>query len=102
MRDADTDARMSQAVQIAGAVAILAAFTTAQARIVNIRSWSYLCLNLVGALALAVSAGYEHQWGFLMLNSVWSAVAAAGLVARARRGVAEASRDRARAPGHDR
>lgn len=81
---------MSQAVQIAGAVAILAAFAAAQARIINIRSWGYLWLNFVGALALAASAGYEHQWGFLMLNSVWSAVAAVGLVARAWRGEGKA------------
>jgi hypothetical protein len=76
---------MSQAAQIAGAIAILAAFAAAQARIVDIRSWRYLWLNFVGALALAASAGYEHQWGFLLLNSVWSAVSAVALVARARR-----------------
>jgi hypothetical protein len=77
---------MSLAVQIAGAIAILAAFAAAQAGIVDIRSWRYLSLNFVGALALAASAGYEHQWGFLLLNSVWSAVAAVGIVARAWRG----------------
>ena len=75
---------MSQAVQIAGAIAILAAFAAAQARIVNIRAWTYLCLNLAGALALATSAAYERQWGFFMLNSVWSAVAALGLASRLR------------------
>ena len=73
---------MSQAVQIAGAVGILAAFAGAQAGILNARSWWYLLLNLLGAAALAASAGYERQWGFLLLNSVWSAVAAAGIVAR--------------------
>ena len=51
----------------------------------NPRSWAYLWLNLLGAAALAASAGYERQWGFLLLNSVWSAVAAAGIVARLRR-----------------
>jgi hypothetical protein len=76
---------VSQVVQIAGAIGILAAFTGAQAGILNPRSWWYLWLNLVGAAALAGSAGYEHQWGFLMLNSVWSAVAAVGMVARLRR-----------------
>jgi len=75
---------VSQAVQIAGAVAILAAFAGAQARIVGLRSWAYLWLNLGGAAALASSAGYERQWGFLLLNSVWSAVAAVGIVARMR------------------
>ncbi|MBA3717039.1 MAG: hypothetical protein H0W87_02270 [Actinobacteria bacterium] len=79
---------MSQAVQIAGAIGILLAFAGAQAGLVNPRSWAYLWLNLVGAAALASSAGYEEQWGFLLLNSVWSAVAAIGIVARIR------SRDR--------
>jgi len=69
---------------IAGAVAILAAFADAQARVVDIRSWRYLWLNFLGALALAL-AGYDHQWGFLMLNSVRSAVSAVALVALARR-----------------
>jgi hypothetical protein len=76
---------LSQAVQIAGAIAILSAFAAAQAGLVNPRSWAYLWLNLLGAAALAASAGHEHQWGFLLLNSVWSAVAAAGIVARLRR-----------------
>ena len=75
---------MSQAIQIAGAIAILAAFAGAQAGVLSMRSWAYLWLNFAGAAALASSAGYEEQWGFLLLNSVWSAVAAVGLVARAR------------------
>ncbi len=75
---------MSQAVQIAGAIGILVAFAGAQAGTFNPRSWSYLWLNLLGAAALAGSAGYERQWGFLLLNSVWSAVAAVGIVARLR------------------
>jgi hypothetical protein len=75
---------VSQAIQIAGAIAILAAFAGAQARIVDLRSWPYLWLNLVGAAALAASAGYEHEWGFLLLNTVWSVVALIGLASRAR------------------
>jgi hypothetical protein len=73
---------VSQGVQIAGAIAILAAFAATQARVLNIRAWAYLWLNLLGAAALAASAGYERQWGFLLLNSVWSAVAAVGIVVR--------------------
>jgi hypothetical protein len=75
---------LSQTVQIAGAIAILSAFAAAQAGVVNPRSWVYLWLNLLGAAALAASAGYERQWGFLLLNSVWSAVAAVGIVVRMR------------------
>jgi hypothetical protein len=78
---------VSQAVQIAGAVAILAAFAGAQARIITMRSWTYLWLNFAGAAALATSAGYEREWGFLLLNTVWSAVAAVALIARLRESV---------------
>jgi hypothetical protein len=77
---------VSQAIQIAGAVAILAAFAGAQAGKLRMRSWTYLLLNFGGAAALASSAGIEHEWGFLLLNSVWSAVAAVGLVRLAGRG----------------
>lgn len=75
---------MSQAIQIGGALAILAAFAGAQAGMFDLRSWGYLWLNFLGAAALASSAGVEHQWGFLLLNSVWSAVALVGLTARIR------------------
>ena len=74
---------MSQAIQIAGAVAILAAFAGAQAGRFHMRSSIYLWLNLLGAAALASSAAWNRQWGFLLLNSVWSAVALVGLVSRA-------------------
>lgn len=76
---------MSQVVQIAGAIAILAAFAAAQAGVFDPRSWVYLWLNFFGAAALAGSAAYEDQWGFLLLNSVWSLVAAAGMVVKLRR-----------------
>jgi hypothetical protein len=76
---------VSQALQIAGAIAILAAFAGAQAGMFDMRSWGYLWLNLLGAAALASSAAWNRQWGFLLLNSVWSAVALVGLVARAAR-----------------
>jgi hypothetical protein len=75
---------MSQIVQIVGAVAILVAFAAAQARIVDIRSWSYLWLNLLGALALSIDAWHERQWGFLLLEGVWTIVSAWGLAARFR------------------
>ncbi len=76
---------MSQAIQIAGAIAILAAFAGAQAGKFHMRAWAYLWLNFLGAAALAASAAWNRQWGFLLLNSVWSVVAAVGLVAKAAR-----------------
>jgi hypothetical protein len=73
---------MSEAIQVAGAVAILVAYALGQFRVVDVRSYVYLLLNLVGALVLAVIAYVEHLWGFLLLEAVWSAVSAWGLGSR--------------------
>ena len=79
---------MAQLVQIAGAIAILAAFALAQLGRLDQRSTPYLTLNLVGAAVLAVLAYHERQWGFFLLEGVWTLVSAYGFVAR--RGVAAA------------
>jgi hypothetical protein len=76
---------MSQAVQVAGALIILAAFAAAQAGRLDVRSRTYLLPNLVGAGALAVDAWRERQWGFLLLEAVWALVAALGLARELRR-----------------
>ena len=75
---------MSQVVQILGALAILAAFVAAQLGIFDVRSRTYLWLNLLGALVLAIVAWHEQQFGFLLLEGVWTLVSAWGLVATAR------------------
>jgi hypothetical protein len=73
---------MGQVVQVAGALAVLAAFALAQLGTLGQRSITFLLLNLVGATALAVEAYLETQWGFLLLEAAWAAVAAWGVVAR--------------------
>src|SRR5262245_34584502 len=76
--------QMSQVVQILGALAILAAFVAAQLRVFDVRSRAYLWLNFVGALVLAIVAWHERQYGFLLLEGVWTLVSAWGLATRAR------------------
>jgi hypothetical protein len=71
---------MSQAVQVAGALIILAAFAAAQAGRLDVHSCTYLVPNLVGAGVLAIDAWREQQWGFLLLEAAWALVAAFGLV----------------------
>jgi hypothetical protein len=71
-------------VQIAGALAILAAFVLAQAGVLGQRSQRYLVLNLAGSAVLAVDAYLGRQWGFLLLEGVWAVVSAWGLAARLR------------------
>ncbi len=75
---------MAQAVQIVGALAILAAFMLAQFGVLDQRSYRYLWLNLVGALVLTGCAWVGEQWGFVLLEVVWSLVSAWGIVARLR------------------
>jgi hypothetical protein len=73
-----------QLVQIAGALLILAAFVTAQLGWLDGQSYSYLILNLVGSAVLAVDAWREEQLGFPVLEGVWAAVSAWGLLQRLR------------------
>jgi len=72
----------SQAVQIAGAVAILAAYAAAQLGWLGQESVLYLLLNLIGSGILGIQAGLQKQWGFLLLESVWALISAAGLIVR--------------------
>ena len=87
---------MSQVVQILGALAILAAFVAAQRGVFGVRSRTYLWLNFLGALVLAIVAWRERQWGFLLLEGVWTLVSAWGL---ARDGMCRFPRWRRRANG---
>jgi CDP-diglyceride synthetase len=68
------------ALELAGAVSILAAFTLAQLRLLGQHSVVYLLLNLVGSAVLAVIALEGERWGFLLLEGVWSIVSSASLV----------------------
>lgn len=70
---------MDQGVQVAGALLILAAYTAAQFDYLDQHSRRYLVLNVVGAGILAVLAFAEEQWGFLLLETVWTLVSAWGL-----------------------
>ena len=67
---------MDQLFQLAGALAILAAFFLAQLRVLDQHARSYLVLNLAGSALLAVLAWHEAQWGFLLLEAVWAFVSA--------------------------
>ena len=73
---------MFQSVQLAGALAILVAFASAQVGWMDQRSVLYLVLNLVGSGILGVQAGMQKQWGFLLLEGVWALISAVGLVLR--------------------
>jgi Na+/H+ antiporter NhaD/arsenite permease-like protein len=73
-----------QLVQLVGAILVLAAFTLAQFRVLDPQSIPYLVLNVVGAAILAALALEEQQWGFLLLEGVWTLVSLGGLIGRLR------------------
>lgn len=81
---------MEQAIQIAGALLILAAFAGAQAGRLDQRSLSYLVLNLVGSAILATLAAIDGQLGFLLLETVWAIISAHSLWTELRRPAREA------------
>jgi hypothetical protein len=76
---------MDQLVQVAGALLILSAFAAAQFGALDMQSRVYLVLNALGAAILTVLAVREEQWGFVLLESVWTAVSLWGLLKSRRR-----------------
>jgi hypothetical protein len=67
------------ALELVGAVLILAGFTLAQLRLLDQHSLVYLVLNLVGSFVLAIIALVDERWGFLLLEGVWAIVSAISL-----------------------
>ncbi|MFO0816284.1 MAG: hypothetical protein U0796_23950 [Gemmatales bacterium] len=70
---------MLQVMQLVGAFIILAAFFLSQRRRMDPHGVPYLVLNTIGAGILAILAAIEYQWGFLLLEGVWSLVSIGGL-----------------------
>jgi hypothetical protein len=77
---------VEQILQLVGALLVLTGFTLAQMRRLDPQSLLYLLVNSVGAGILAVLALVEQQWGFFLLEGVWTLVSVAGLVNRLRPG----------------
>ncbi|MEU8002950.1 hypothetical protein AB0B66_17480 [Catellatospora sp. NPDC049111] len=67
-------------LQILGALTVLAGYVAAQLGWTTPRSVGYLTANILGAGALAWLAWTSQDWGFLLLEGVWSAVSAFALV----------------------
>lgn len=72
---------IGQVIQLAGALLVLAGFAGSQLGWFDVKSPSYLLLNAVGSGILATIAIMDREWGFILLESVWTAVSIIGLFA---------------------
>ncbi|HVL52297.1 MAG TPA: hypothetical protein VM754_12435 [Actinomycetota bacterium] len=72
---------VTDVLQVTGALGVLVPFVLLQLRRLHPRSLPYLVPNLAGAGLLAVLAALGRDWGFLLLETVWSLVAAYGIFA---------------------
>ncbi len=75
-----------QVVQVIGAILILVGFVFSQLRVLAQDSYPYLLVNLVGAIILTLDAWHGSQWGFVLLEGVWSLVSLWGVAVKARGG----------------
>lgn len=71
---------MNLAIQFIGAIAILVPFVLLLLGRMGRQDRAYLWLNLGGSILLTVDAWLEQQWGFVLLQVVWVAVTAWGLI----------------------
>jgi hypothetical protein len=69
-----------QIVSLLGSLLIVGAFAANQFGRLGSFSLPYVVLNAVGSAVLVVVAVVEEQWGFLLLEGVWTIVSFYSLV----------------------
>ena len=67
-------------VQVVGALLVLAPFAAHQFGKLDGHAPGYLWPNLLGSAVLAALAAISGQWGFLLLEAAWAAVAARSII----------------------
>lgn len=71
---------IDQLISLVGAALILAAFAANVFEKLNNQSPAYHVLNMLGAGFLTYTAVVGSQWGFILLEGVWTLVSIYGLV----------------------
>jgi len=77
---------MSEALQWTAAVVVLVAYALSLMGVWSVLSYRYLAFNLIGGFGLSAAAAISHQWGFVLLEGVWGAVAGWSIISRLRGG----------------
>jgi hypothetical protein len=75
---------MEQIVSVVGALLVLAAYAGHQLGRLDRGHRAYHWMNLVGALILTVVAYRAQQWGFVLLEGVWTVVSVPAVLRRGR------------------
>jgi hypothetical protein len=75
---------VDQGISIAGALLILAAYGGNQFGFTDRQSLIYNLMNFVGAAALTFVAFRAGQWGFVLLEGVWTILSLPALVSATR------------------
>jgi hypothetical protein len=75
---------MSEILRWAAAVIVLLAYALSLTGHWRVSSYRYLAFNLVGGTGLSAAAALSHQWGFILLEGVWAAVAGWSIAVRLR------------------
>jgi hypothetical protein len=70
---------LNQLLSIAGAILILVAYTLLQAKRIPFDSLTYQIMNAVGGMFLCTAAVWLRQYGFILLEGVWTLISVVGL-----------------------
>ena len=71
---------IEQAIQLVGAFMVLGGFAGLQLGRLRVTAMPYLFLNAVGSGILLAVAILDREWGFILLEGVWTAVSLLGIV----------------------
>ena len=77
---------VEQGIEIFGALLLLAAYALAQFYGMDRQGYPFLLLNIGGGIILTVIGSIHQQWGFVLVQVVWTLVACWGVVGRLRAG----------------
>ena len=69
-----------QIISLIGAFLILIPFAALSLKKMEAKSFSYNILNFIGALLLTITAFVNKQYGFILLESIWSVIGLIGLI----------------------